>query len=187
MTAIAVLACAAATTAAPAQDYGGRIVRFGNTSAWSFDGRDDDRDFPTNGFFPGNFGADPPGAAIGAAGLFGSTPWHSALPYPSIGQGQDSVECVTLDQALRDVTPTILKFDIEGAELDALAGAREVIARSRPVLAVSCYHQQSHLWEIPLELARTCHDYQFFLRPHGVEGWDLLCYAVPQERLRRRN
>jgi FkbM family methyltransferase len=104
-----------------------------------------------------------------------------------IGQGQDSVECVTLDQALRDVTPTILKFDIEGAELDALAGAREVIARSRPVLAVSCYHQQSHLWEIPLELARTCHDYQFFLRPHGVEGWDLLCYAVPQERLRRRN
>ena len=83
MTAIAVLACAAATTAAPAQDYGGRIVRFGNTSAWSFDGRDDDRDFPTNGFFPGNFAADPPGAAIGAAGLFGSTPWHSARPYPS--------------------------------------------------------------------------------------------------------
>jgi hypothetical protein len=83
VTAIAVLACAAATTAAPAQDYGGRPVRFGNTSAWSFDGRDDDRDFPTNGFFPGNFAADPPGAAIGAAGLFGSTPWHSARPYPS--------------------------------------------------------------------------------------------------------
>jgi hypothetical protein len=83
VTAIAVLACAAATTAASAQDYGGRIVRFGNTSAWSFDGRDDDRDFPTNGFFPGNFAADPPGAAIGAAGLFGSTPWHSARPYPS--------------------------------------------------------------------------------------------------------
>ena len=81
--ALAVLACAVATTAASAQDYGGRPVRFGNTSAWSFDGRDDGRDFPTNGFFPGNFAADPPGAAIGAAGLFGSTPWHSALPYPS--------------------------------------------------------------------------------------------------------
>jgi hypothetical protein len=83
VTAMAVLACAAATTAASAQDYGGRIVRFGNTSAWSFDGRDDDRDFPTNGFFPGNFAADPPGAAIGAAGIFGSAPWHSAMPYPS--------------------------------------------------------------------------------------------------------
>jgi hypothetical protein len=41
---------------------------------WFFDGRDDTRDFPTNGFFPGDFAADPFGAAIGAAGLFGSTP-----------------------------------------------------------------------------------------------------------------
>jgi len=40
---------------------------------WFFDGRDDTRDFPTNGFFPGDFAADPFGAAIGAAGLFGST------------------------------------------------------------------------------------------------------------------
>jgi BA14K-like protein len=42
--------------------------------AWYYDGRDDQRDFPTNGFFPGDFAADPAHAAIGAAGLFGSTP-----------------------------------------------------------------------------------------------------------------
>jgi hypothetical protein len=42
--------------------------------AWYYDGRDDDRDFPTNGFFPGDFAADPAHAAIGAAGLFGFTP-----------------------------------------------------------------------------------------------------------------
>jgi hypothetical protein len=41
---------------------------------WFYDGRDDTRDFPTNGLFPGDFAADPFGAAIGAAGLFGSTP-----------------------------------------------------------------------------------------------------------------
>jgi hypothetical protein len=39
-----------------------------------YDGRDDVRDFPTNGFFPGDFAADPWSAAIGAAGIFGSTP-----------------------------------------------------------------------------------------------------------------
>jgi hypothetical protein len=39
-----------------------------------YDGRDDQRDFPTNGFFPGDFAADPAHAAIGAAGLFGFTP-----------------------------------------------------------------------------------------------------------------
>jgi hypothetical protein len=42
--------------------------------AWYYDGRDDDRDFPTNGFFPGDFAANPAHTAIGAAGLFGSTP-----------------------------------------------------------------------------------------------------------------
>jgi hypothetical protein len=42
-----------------------------------YDGRDDQRDFPTNGFFPGDFAADPAHAAIGAAGLFGFTPEHS--------------------------------------------------------------------------------------------------------------
>jgi hypothetical protein len=41
---------------------------------WFFDGRDDIRDFPTNGFFPGDFATDPARAAIGAAGLFGGTP-----------------------------------------------------------------------------------------------------------------
>ena len=37
-------------------------------NAWYYDGRDDQRDFPTNGFFPGDFAADPAHAAIGAAG-----------------------------------------------------------------------------------------------------------------------
>jgi hypothetical protein len=45
--------------------------------AWYYDGRDDHRDFPSNGFFPGDFAADPAHAAIGAAGLFGFTPDYS--------------------------------------------------------------------------------------------------------------
>jgi hypothetical protein len=43
-------------------------------TAWYYDGRDDIRDFPANGFFPGDFAANPPGAWLGAAGIFGSTP-----------------------------------------------------------------------------------------------------------------
>ena len=43
-------------------------------TAWHYDGRDDTRDFQNNGFFPGDFAADPGSAWIGAAGLFGFTP-----------------------------------------------------------------------------------------------------------------
>jgi FkbM family methyltransferase len=102
----------------------------------------------------------------------------------AMGQGSVAVECVTLDEALWNLGPTLIKFDIEGSELHALEGARELIPRCRPVLAVSAYHEQGHLWQVPLKLAATCKDYRFFLRPHGTEGWDLVCYAIPSERLR---
>ena len=58
--------------------------------AWYYDGRDDNRDFPTNGFFPGNFAADPPRAMIGAAGLFGSTPEHAN---PVLTEGPYRADC----------------------------------------------------------------------------------------------
>jgi len=63
--------------------YGARPLRYGNTGSWHFDARNDDRDFPNNGFFPGNFAANPWDASIGAAGFLESNPYRSALPYPS--------------------------------------------------------------------------------------------------------
>ncbi len=66
------------------QSYGERPQRYGNTANFfNYDNRDDQRDFPTNGVFPGNFAADPFTASVGAAGWLGSNPQHSAVPYPS--------------------------------------------------------------------------------------------------------
>jgi hypothetical protein len=80
---LAIVLASVAATSALAQDYGPRQLRYGNTSGWSFDARNDDRDVPTNGFFPGNFAANPLYASIGAAGFLESNPWRSAQPYPS--------------------------------------------------------------------------------------------------------
>jgi hypothetical protein len=77
-------ALAASITSASAQVYGERPQRYGNTASFFFyDNRDDQRDFPTNGVFPGNFAAEPFFAGVGAAGWLGSNPQHSATPYPS--------------------------------------------------------------------------------------------------------
>ena len=56
------------------------------------------------------------------------------------------------------------------------------IQRDRPVIAVCVYHSQDHLWRLPLLIDSSSHDYRFHLRPYNEEGWDLVCYAVPQER-----
>ncbi|MBO4225946.1 BA14K family protein [Bradyrhizobium neotropicale] len=75
----------AAPTISPgsATEFGYRAIRYGQTSGWFYDNRNDNRDFPTNGVFPGNFAAQPAVAWIGAAGFLGSMPQRSASPYPS--------------------------------------------------------------------------------------------------------
>jgi FkbM family methyltransferase len=104
----------------------------------------------------------------------------------SVGKGGMVVNCVTLDEVLSETQPTYIKMDIEGAELDALNGGREIIQRYSPVLAICTYHLQNHLWKIPLLIQSINPNYSFFLRPHLVEGWDVVCYAIPKSRLLRR-
>ncbi|MGA7806711.1 BA14K family protein [Bradyrhizobium sp.] len=80
---VAALAATSAFAPALAQDLGVRPLRYGNTSPWSYDGRDDPRDFPTNGFFPGNYAADPGSAWLGVEGLFAGNSYRSPQAYPS--------------------------------------------------------------------------------------------------------
>ncbi|SRR5579871_3197794 len=82
---VAAFAATVASTSANAQvAYGPGHERYGNTASFFFyDNRDDQRDFPTNGSFPGNFAADQWSAGVGAAGWLGSNPQHQPQPYPS--------------------------------------------------------------------------------------------------------
>jgi FkbM family methyltransferase len=97
--------------------------------------------------------------------------------------GEIVVDCVRIDDLVAKSEPTFIKMDIEGAEIDALQGANKAIKR-RPLLSICVYHRQNDLWRIPLFIHSVVPDYKFFLRPHDVDGWQLVCYAVPTTRLR---
>lgn len=96
--------------------------------------------------------------------------------------GVFTVKCVTLDEELRDRPPTFLKMDIEGYELEALAGARSVIALHAPILAITTYHKIEHLWQIPLLVKSFRPDYRLYLRRYAEDCWETVCYAVPPSR-----
>ena len=91
-----------------------------------------------------------------------------------------SVECVPLDELLVHENPTYIKMDVEGFEPEALLGAREVIQRCKPKLAICVYHQTRHLWELPLLMKQLQPQSKLHLRPHLADGWDLVCYSIPE-------
>jgi FkbM family methyltransferase len=98
--------------------------------------------------------------------------------------GEVEVDVLPIDEVItRGAPPIYLKFDVEGTERQALAGARQLISSTHPVIAVSVYHQPDDLWQLPPLLADLQPDYRLFLRTQGEDGMDVICYAVPPERL----
>lgn len=100
----------------------------------------------------------------------------------AVGAGNFEVDCLTLDQALDGAPVSFLKMDIEGSESVTLAGGAESIRRHRPILALSAYHRQNDLWELPLQVAAMMPDCSFYLQPHFLDGWELVSYALPAHR-----
>jgi hypothetical protein len=97
--------------------------------------------------------------------------------------GSFEVDIATIDELTAEAPPTLIKMDVEGAELDALEGARKSISAHAPVLAVCVYHHSDHLWQVPLRIASMSDRYRFHLRAHAEDCWDVTCYAIPEDRI----
>lgn len=87
---------------------------------------------------------------------------------------------VALDSVAPRWSPSHVKLDIEGAELEALQGMRGTLRSCRPHLAVSCYHTPEHHWEILDWLAEQDLDYRFYMRNHGQQTFDTVLYCIPE-------
>lgn len=92
-------------------------------------------------------------------------------------RGTTHVQVVALDEILPSFAPTFLKLDIEGAEPAALRGARKLIARHQPRLAVCVYHEPEHLWTLPRLMKELNGSYKLALRYHQRNGFDVVAYA----------
>jgi hypothetical protein len=72
-------------------------------------------------------------------------------------------------------------MDIEGAELEALRGAKNVIKHNKPKLAICVYHKPNDLISIPQYIKGLVGDYKFYLRQHQFVSWDMVLYALPKK------
>lgn len=78
--------------------------------------------------------------------------------------------------------PDFIKMDIEGAEIKALQGAKQTISKYKPNLAISVYHDVSHLTQAYKIISEIYPTYDFYLR-HYTEGYtETVLFAIPPAR-----
>ena len=88
----------------------------------------------------------------------------------------NAVKLVKLDNYI-DYKATLIKMDIEGAELDTLRGAAQTIKKYKPKLAICIYHIVLDFYEIPMFLKSLVHEYKFKVRQHEPGFCETVLYA----------
>ncbi|AOO66671.1 FkbM family methyltransferase [Sulfurospirillum halorespirans] len=97
---------------------------------------------------------------------------------------QIEIEVVSIDTfaAQRGIEKVdFIKFDIEGAELNALKGAFKTLQKDRPKLAISIYHSYNDLYQIALFLSETLEDYSYRLGQYHYDLGETVLYAFPKK------
>lgn len=91
--------------------------------------------------------------------------------------GGETVALGTVDSL--NAPADFIKYDVEGAEHEALLGSAETIARRMPDLLISAYHRSDDLFALPLYLHAHFPMYELRLRrfPY-VPAWDIKLYAT---------
>jgi FkbM family methyltransferase len=92
-------------------------------------------------------------------------------------EGVEEIEAVALDDILEGKRITFIKMDIEGAEYEALLGARKLIMENRPRMAISVYHKFED-FVLLADLVLSMHpDYRIAFRHYGFDDLETVMYV----------
>jgi len=89
----------------------------------------------------------------------------------------DFIEVVALDDVLADKKVTFIKMDIEGSEIEALKGTKQIISIQKPKLAICVYHKPQDIWEIPELILEYNSEYKFYIRHYSYKDNETVLYA----------
>jgi FkbM family methyltransferase len=103
-------------------------------------------------------------------------------PGSSIRESGITVGAVTLDSFAQDnCIPRVdfIKMDIEGAEADAIEGAKAIIQRYTPKMALSAYHKPLDFVTLPQLILSINDKYAFYLRHYSDCEFETVLFCVP--------
>lgn len=94
--------------------------------------------------------------------------------------GNNSVKQVRLDDVIQEAV-SFLKMDIEGFELEALKGAKNLITTYKPKLAICIYHKCEDPLCITEYIEKLVPEYKFYMRHYAYNQHETVLYAVVEE------
>lgn len=92
--------------------------------------------------------------------------------------GTTVIKTGTIDIDLKDVPVSFIKMDIEGAEKEAILGAKNTIIKFKPKCAISIYHKPEDIVEICRMLLEYNPSYKLYLRHYSLFWYDTVLYAI---------
>lgn len=97
----------------------------------------------------------------------------------TISEKGEQIETTTVDEICLNKRVTYIKMDVEGAEKEALEGAKCTLKIQKPKLNIALYHRSADIFEIPLKITEINPDYKFHIRRHPyIPCWDMNLYCV---------
>lgn len=98
----------------------------------------------------------------------------------SEGKKTKTVNVNSLDNLLNGKTIDFIKYDVEGAEKEAILGSTETIRKCSPKLLVSLYHRSEDIFTLPRMIHEISPSYRLYIRKlRYIPAWDLNLYAIP--------
>ncbi|MDD2509189.1 MAG: FkbM family methyltransferase [Aliarcobacter skirrowii] len=99
-------------------------------------------------------------------------------------EGDIIINTTSIDEycSLNNIVPTFIKLDVEGAEAETIEGAKNIIRKFKPKLAISVYHKYKDIWEIPFQIDEICNEYDFYLGHHRTDWFETILYCNPKKQ-----
>lgn len=91
----------------------------------------------------------------------------------------EPTEFKAIDDLINDDSVSLIKMDIEGAELKALCGCEKTIKRCKPKLYICAYHRNEDMFALPQKIWELNKDYKVYFRHSAyIPAWESNFYCV---------
>ncbi len=85
----------------------------------------------------------------------------------------------SVDSILNGKKATYIKFDVEGAENEAIKGCSETIKTHSPKISAAVYHRLFDMFDIPLQIEKINPNYKFYIRHYPYyPAWETNLFCI---------